>query len=54
MRGFIKEESTKNRRSSEFVIRKNNKIAFSDDKNSTNLFKSVLSSLRNDKKWVYV
>jgi hypothetical protein len=33
----------------EFIIRKN-KVIFSDDKNSTNLFKSVLSSLRKDKR----
>lgn len=49
LRGFIKDEIKKDRKS-EFIIRKNNKVSFSDDKNSTNLFKSVLSSLRKDRK----
>jgi hypothetical protein len=31
---------------------KKNKIQFTDDKNGSNLFKNVLSSLRKDKKWV--
>jgi hypothetical protein len=33
---------------SEFLIRK--KVPYSDDKNSVNLFNSVLSSLRKDRK----
>lgn len=39
----------KQRRASDFIIRKS-KPNIMDDKNSSNLFKSVLSSLRKDKK----
>ena len=49
LKNFIKEEK-KDRRSSDFIIRKSNKLNIADDKNSTNLFKSVLSSLRKERK----
>ena len=46
----MKEEVKKDKKTAEFIIRKNNKVNYVEDKNSTNLFKSVLSSLRKDKK----
>lgn len=51
LKSYIKEEpkKEKERRVSDFIIRKS-KVNVSEDKNSTNLFKSVLSSLRKDKK----
>ena len=48
LKGFIKQDEKK-RRGSDFIIRKN-KLGGLDDRNSTNLFKSVLSSLRKEKK----
>lgn len=48
LKGLPREESKNQRRMSDFIIRK--KVPYSDDKNSINLFNSVLSSLRKDKK----
>ena len=47
LKGLPKEDCKSERRS-DFLIRK--KIPHADEKNSINLFNSVLSSLRKDKK----
>lgn len=50
LKNFIKEEQRKERRASDFIIRKSNKLNLAEEKNSTNLFKNVLSSLRREKR----
>lgn len=50
LKNFIKEEPRKERRASDFIIRKSNKLNLAEEKNSTNLFKNVLSSLRREKR----
>lgn len=48
LKGLPREEPKSERKMSDFIIRK--KVPYGDDKNSINLFNSVLSSLRKDKK----
>jgi hypothetical protein len=48
LKGLPKEETRSERKMNDFLIRK--KVPYSDEKNSINLFNSVLSSLRKDRK----
>jgi len=45
---LVKEDVKAERKMSEFIIRK--KVPYADEKNTVNLFNSVLSSLRRDRK----